>query len=196
MPGTILTGRFERALVYAAGLHANQVRKGSGVPYLSHLLAVASLVLEAGGDEDEAIAALLHDGPEDQGGLATLQHIGEQFGRRVADIVAECSDSLEKEKPPWRLRKQAYLVQLSSASRSARFVSCADKLHNARSILSDYRTVGELLWQRFRGGRAGTLWYYQALVQAFFEGEAPVLADELSRTVTMLLRETAVVVPE
>ena len=191
MTGVTLTERFDRALVYATALHAQQIRKGSGVPYVSHLLAVASLVLEAGGNEDEAIAALLHDGPEDQGGLATLAEIGELFGARVAGIVAECSDSFETEKPPWRARKLAYLSHLEVASGSARFVSCADKLDNARSILTDYRSVGELLWQRFRGGREGTLWYYRALVEAFFRGETPPLAAELERTVRLLEQETA-----
>lgn len=186
MPAAELTDRFQHALVYATQLHAGQIRKGSGVPYVSHLLAVASLVLESGGDEDEAIAALLHDGPEDQGGLATLAEIRKHFGQRVAGIVAECSDSFEAEKPPWRTRKLSYLAHLKQATRSARYVSCADKLHNARSVLMDYRLVGEAIWQRFRGGREGTLWYYRALVDAFTSGDVPVLAAELARTVRLL----------
>lgn len=186
MPAAELTERFEQALVYAARLHAGQIRKGSGVPYVSHLLAVAGLVLETGGDEDEAIAALLHDGPEDQGGRATLAEIRQRFGQRVAGIVAECSDSFEAEKPPWRARKLTYLAHLEQATRSARHVSCADKLHNARSVLMDYRLVGEAIWQRFRGGREGTLWYYRALAETLNRGEVPLLAAELERTVRLL----------
>lgn len=183
----ILTERFIEALEFATRLHDIQLRKGSGVPYLAHPLAVASLVLEAGGSEDEVIAALLHDGPEDQGGLETLEEIRLRFGEVVAGIVAECSDSFDLQKPPWKARKLAYLNGLETASQSAILVSCADKLHNARSIVADYRLIGEELWERFRGGREGTLWYYRALVQQFDNrADPPAMFAELSRTVSEL----------
>ena len=183
----ILTERFIEALEFATRLHDIQLRKGSGTPYLAHPLAVASLVLEAGGSEDEVIAALLHDGPEDQGGLETLEEIRRRFGGGVAQIVAECSDSLELQKPPWRVRKLAYLQGLETASSSALLVSCADKLHNARSIITDYRLLGEQLWVRFRGGRDGTLWYYRELVNHYdSRADPPALFAELSRTVAEL----------
>jgi GTP pyrophosphokinase len=179
--------RFQEALTYAAELHAHQVRKGTGTPYLAHLLAVTSLALEAGADEDEAIAALLHDAPEDQGGLETLNEIRRRFGERVAAVVAECSDTLEPVKPPWAARKRAYLAGLETASKSALLVSCADKLHNARATLADYRELGEALWPRFRGGREGTLWYYRALVDRYRAAGAPArLLDELERAVVEL----------
>lgn len=186
-----LTERFIEALEFATRLHDSQLRKGSETPYVAHLLAVASLVMEAGGSEDEVIAALLHDGPEDQGGLQTLAEIHSRFGESVAHIVAECSDSFEAEKPPWKERKLAYLRHLESASPSGVLVSCADKLHNARSVLTDYRTIGDELWGRFRGGREGTLWYYRALVDKYGQKSLPaMLFEELDRTVSELERLT------
>lgn len=183
----ILTERFIGAVEYATRLHDTQLRKGSQTPYVAHLLAVASLVLEAGGSEDEVIAALLHDGPEDQGGLQILEEIGSRFGEVVARIVAECSDSLDAQKPPWRTRKLVYLQRLETASPSALLVSCADKLHNARSIIADYRLIGETLWTRFKGGREGTLWYYRALVDQYEKrAESPSIYAELNRTVAEL----------
>ena len=186
-----LTQRFEEALVYATRLHATQLRKGTDIPYVSHLLAVASLVMEAGGGEDEAIAALLHDGPEDQGGLDTLNEIRARFGERVADIVAACSDTFEAEKPPWKARKQAYLDHLQAADEATRLISCADKLHNARAILADYRRHGESLWDRFNGGREDILWYYTELARIFGTDGPGALADELARVVEQLEREIA-----
>lgn len=184
---TRLSKRFEDALVYATQLHSTQTRKGTDIPYVSHLLAVASLVIEAGGTEDEAIAALLHDGPEDQGGEETLSKIRERFGPTVADIVLACSDTLAEEKPPWSERKRTYLAHLASASASVLAVSCADKLHNARAILADYRRMGEALWQRFRGGKEGTLWYYRALIGTYAAASPPpVLLDQLEQVVTEL----------
>ncbi|MCB1851656.1 MAG: HD domain-containing protein [Gammaproteobacteria bacterium] len=189
----LLTERFIEALGFATRLHDTQLRKGSGVPYFAHPLAVASLVLEAGGTEDEAIAALLHDGPEDQGGLETLEEIRSRFGDEVARIVAECSDSFAAQKSPWLERKANYLRNLETASPSALLVSCADKLHNSRSIVSDYRRFGEVLWERFRGGREGTLWYYRELVQRFASRhEAPEMFAELRRTVAELEAMTAI----
>jgi GTP pyrophosphokinase len=159
--------RFEEALVYAARLHREQVRKGSGVPYVTHLLVVAGTVGDAGGSEDEVIAALLHDGPEDQGGRETLSEIERRFGAGVARIVQGLTDTFDTPKPPWRARKEAYLAHLPAASPSVLLVSIADKLHNARSIVADLRERGESVWTRFRGGRDGTLWYYRSLLAAY-----------------------------
>jgi hypothetical protein len=178
--------RFEAASRYANQVHATQQRKGTAIPYVSHPLAVASLVLEHGGGEDETIAALLHDAAEDQGGRTRLEEIGRLFGGHVAAIVEECSDTFEDPKPPWESRKQRFLERLKNASPSALLVVAADKLHNARSILKDYREVGEALWSRFRGGKEGTLWYYRSLVSAFRAAGLSPLVEELSRVVAAL----------
>ncbi|MGH7108998.1 MAG: HD domain-containing protein [Stellaceae bacterium] len=183
-----LTARFEAALVFAARAHAGQERKGTGIPYVSHLLAVAALVLEQGGGEDEAIAALLHDAPEDQGGEAMLARIREAFGAAVAETVAGCCDTLVLPKPPWRARKERYIAALPHKTPQVRLVSCADKLHNARCVLADYRTVGEALWGRFNSGRADQLWAHRAYADAFLACGPPVLASELARTVADLER--------
>jgi len=182
----VLTRRFEEALLYATRLHSDQMRKGSAVPYVSHLMAVAALTLEYGGGEDEAIAALLHDAVEDQGGAATRAEILERFGPRITAIVDGCTDTDEHPKPPWRARKQAYIEHVSRASQSVRLVSACDKLHNARSLARDYRAVGESLWDRFSGGREGTLWYYRAIVRAFRVTETSLLIEDLDRAVTEL----------
>jgi GTP pyrophosphokinase len=179
----LLSERFEAALAYAARLHAAQVRKGSGVPYVAHLLGVASIALENGASEDEAIAALLHDAVEDQGGQAARAEIARRFGDLVAAIVDGCTDADVIPKPPWRARKEAYLRHLPSAPPSVRLVSAADKLYNARSILADYRAVGEALWERFTGGKEGTLWYYRALVDAYRAAGSTPLVEELARVV-------------
>jgi GTP pyrophosphokinase len=179
----VLTERFERALVFAAHLHRDQRRKGSGVPYVSHLLGVCALTLEYGGAEDDAIAALLHDAIEDQGGAAARAEILLEFGERVAEIVEGCTDTDQYPKPRWRTRKESYIAHLEQASASVRLVSACDKLHNARSLLMDYRVYGEALWDRFTGGREGTLWYYRAMVEAL--GSGPVV-EELNRVVTEL----------
>ena len=175
--------RFERALVMAHRLHAHQRRKGSGIPYISHLLAVCSLVLEAGGNEDEAIAALLHDAAEDQGGRATLEKIEHAFGRSVAEIVRGCSDHIDGEgrrRLPWRERKECYLQHLLQAPASTLIVSLADKTHNASAILADYRRIGGALWERFAGKRDGVLWYYRALVETYERAPALQADDRLS----------------
>jgi (p)ppGpp synthase/HD superfamily hydrolase len=187
----MLGQKFEEALVYATRLHAAQRRKGTDILYVSHLLAVASLVLEAGGNEDEAIAALLHDGPEDQGGLETLAEIRARFGDRVGDIVAACSDTFEAEKPAWKARKQAYLDHLRDAAPAVLLVSCADKLHNARAILADYRRHGETLWDRFNGGRDDILWYYAELARIFDARGPEALAVQLARVVERMHDEAA-----
>ena len=181
--GPELGPRFEEALGYAFRLHAHQNRKGKSTPYIAHLLSVTALVLEAGGDEDQAIAALLHDAVEDQGGLARLEEIRDHFGPRVAAIVEGCTDSFTTPKPPWQQRKEAYLKHLKTAPRDVLLVSLADKLHNARSILTDLRKEGEQTWERFRGGKQGSLWYYRSLVTIFQERFPGSMADELSRVV-------------
>lgn len=181
-----LTERFEQALTFAARAHADHRRKGTGIPYVAHLLAVASLVLEHGGNETEAIAALLHDAVED--GKATLDVVRARFGPEVARIVAGCSDTDVFPKPPWKERKLSYIAHLAAADPSVRLVAAADKLHNARAILSDYRQVGERLWGRFNAGKEETLWYYGDLVRVLREaGESP-LVEELARTVEEIRR--------
>lgn len=178
--------RFSAALSLANELHGSQKRKGTTIPYVSHLLAVASLVIEAGGDEDTAIAALLHDTMEDQGGRPMLDRIRARFGPKVADIVEACSDTDVTPKPPWLERKQGYLAEIPHKSEEALLVSLADKVHNAGTILRDHKRVGEEVWTRFTGGRDGTLWYYRALADAF-KGLTPApLWQELEDTVTQL----------
>ena len=183
--------RFERALVFATRKHAGQQRKGAPVPYVSHLLGVAGLVLEAGGDEDLAIAALLHDVAEDCGGVPMLNQVRRRFGKRVAHIVEGCSDAFTIPKPPWRERKEPYLKHLRTADADTRLVSAADKLHNARSIVSDYRELGEQIWERFQGKREGTLWYYRALLNEFKRKKPNRLINEFERVVLELEALTA-----
>jgi len=179
--------RFDDALVYASGLHRDQTRKGSDIPYVNHLLGVAAIVGEAGGTEDQVIAALLHDAVEDQGGLATLAEIRERFGDAVADMVMSCTDTVEDPKPAWRPRKEAYVAHVGTAAEDALLVSLADKLYNARTILLALRSDTDWSWDRFSGKRDGSLWYYRALVGAFrARGFRPALVDELDRTVTAM----------
>jgi len=183
MGNQLITSRFVKAFDLTNQLHAKQYRKDSNVPYVSHLLAVAALVLEDGGDEDQAIAALLHDAVEDQGGFETLDIIEKQFGERVARIVKGCSDSFITPKPSWIDRKQKYLTHLQDADQDILRVSLADKLHNARSILSDLRTQRDLVWERFNGGKDGTLWYYQSLLVIFRDRSISPLVKELASVV-------------
>ena len=183
--------RFEQALLFATRKHAGQTRKASRIPYVGHLLGVASLVLEAGGDEDLAIAALLHDVVEDCGGRPILKEVERRFGERVAHIVDGCTDSYAEPKPPWYERKGKYLKRLRRENTEVRLVSCADKLHNVGTILRDYREVGESIWERFRGKRDGTLWYYRALADEFRRTRPNRLVKELERLVRQLEKETA-----
>ena len=183
---TPLGARFERALVFATQKHAGQHRKGTTVPYVAHLLGVASLVLEAGGDEDLAIAALLHDVVEDCGGAPMLKEIRRRFGKRVAYVVEGCTDSNLTPKPPWLERKKAYIAHLRTADSDTRLVSAADKLYNVRSIVAAYREIGEKVWDRFSGKRDGTLWYYRALLDEFKRKQATPLIRELERAVIEL----------
>jgi len=191
-PLRVLSPRFALALQFASELHAWQTRKQTPVPYMSHLMAVSSLVLEHGGDEDQAIAALLHDAIEDQiddyrGDLKA--DIRASFGERVLRIVEECSDSqVSTGKPKWRERKERYLAHLEQISSDAALVSVADKLHNARNILGDYREIGEKLWSRFSGGKEGTLWYYDTLAKRLAKKAPPRLARELEEVVAEIHR--------
>jgi (p)ppGpp synthase/HD superfamily hydrolase len=183
---SILTARFEDALVFTTHLHAQQYRKGSQIPYIAHLLSVSALVIEAGGDEDLAIAALLHDAVEDQGGLETLVKIRQRFGKRVADIVDSCSDSYTMPKPAWKTRKENYLDKLQTSSQEVRLVSLADKLHNARNTLRDLRKENEMVWDKFNGGKTGTLWYYRSLIEIFEQYEGNFLLNELKRVINQI----------
>ncbi|MGB7145845.1 MAG: HD domain-containing protein [Mycobacterium sp.] len=185
-----LTPKFVEAMAYAAEKHATQTRKGSDIPYLGHLLSVAGFVIEADGTETAAIAALLHDAAEDQGGEATLAEIREKFGGEVAEIVGECSDTFETPKPPWRERKQRYVDHLPEASDAAILVSLADKLHNAHAILRDFRAHGDELWQRFNvKDPKQHLWYYRSLLDVYVQRVDNWMVDELSGVIDALERE-------
>jgi len=181
--------QFERALSFATRLHAKQLRKETDIPYISHLIAVAGLVLENGGDRDQAIAALLHDAIEDcpknyPGGVAALRaSIKAEFGDRVLSIVESCTDADTTEKPDWRPRKERYIAHLEHVAAEVLLVSCADKLHNARAIVADLRVMGSALFERFNRKRDGTLWYYESLAEVFEKKGPAHLAAELRRTV-------------
>jgi len=178
--------RFRRGFLFAEEKHRGQPRKSSTIPYIAHLMGVASLVLEAGGDEDLAIAALLHDVVEDCGGRDMLKEVRRRFGSRVARIVDGCTDAYTLPKPPWRERKENYITHLRNADKDTRLVSAADKLNNVRSIISDYREIGEFVWSRFSGGREGTLWYYRTLRDEFLRDKRDRITRELEISVNEL----------
>jgi len=178
--------RFLRAFEFAVKMHAGQTRKASTIPYIAHLMGVASLVLEAGGDEDLAIAALLHDVVEDCGGAPMLKEVRRRFGARVAKVVDGCTDADTDPKPPWRERKENYIRHLRKADADTRLVSAADKLNNVRSILADYREIGESVWSRFNGGRDGTLWYYRTLRHEFLSQKSNRITHEFDQAVNKL----------
>jgi GTP pyrophosphokinase len=180
--------RFVDALGYATRVHSGQIRGSDEQPYIAHLLRVAGLVIQDGGSEDEAIAALLHDAVEDQGGLDRLADIRERYGHVVADIVDECTDSYGDPKPPWRRRKEAYIASLDSASEGALLVSLADKLDNTRSMIRGYRIRGAEQWSRTGKTAEDVHWYYGTLARRFCELRPGPLADELTRTVAELDR--------
>lgn len=188
---TKLTDRFGEALHYAHEIHRDQRRKGTSIPYISHLMSVAALTLEHGGNEDQAIAALLHDAAEDCGGLERLEDIRARFGEAVATIVADCTDSFEPQKTDWRPRKEVYLASLDTKPASSLLVSAADKTHNARAIVSDLTTVGDRLWDRFNQDRDSVLWYYAELARAIELRLPGTLASELERTVERMHRLAA-----
>lgn len=187
-----LTERLDAAFKVAREVHEGQVRKGTDIPYLSHLLGVASLILTHGGTEDEAIAALLHDAVEDGGGLPRLEQIREQFGEEIAAIVDECSDTYEEPKPEWWERKKKYIAGVAGASRSAQLVSACDKLHNVMSLVADLRNEGPTTMERFKKGAEGTLWYYETLLGEYEKGELPAsLMAELRHYVEEMKRLAA-----
>lgn len=181
-----LSKRFADALIYATGAHGDQVKKGSGTPYMAHILGVAAISLEYGGSETEAIGALLHDVVEDCGGAPRLREIRDRFGEAVAKIVDGCTDTDQTPKPPWRERKKKYVAHLGSVDASTLLVSASDKLYNTRAILRDLHREGDCAFEKFNGKKKGTLWYYRALLQAFrHRAESdPELIDELGRVVT------------
>jgi len=187
----MLGPRFLRAFLFASEKHKKQTRKASSIPYLTHLMGVASLVLEAGGDEDLAIAALLHDVVEDCGGAPMLKQVNRRFGSRVAKVVDGCTDADTFPKPPWRERKEKYIARLKREDAGTRLVSAADKLNNVRSIISDYREIGESIWSRFNGGRDGTLWYYRTLRDEFLRDKPNRITRDLELAVNELERLTA-----
>lgn len=185
------TERFDRALDLAHELHRKQLRKGTRIPYVVHLMSVAALVAENGGTETQVVAALLHDAVEDQGGEPTAQRIKREFGPNVYRIVMGCTDSVTQnpeEKLPWEERKKAYLAHLESAPPEMRLVSAADKVHNARSINADLRAHGQDVWEKFKGGREGTLWYYKSLVKTLREGWDHPIVELLDREVREMVK--------
>ncbi|MFZ4603439.1 MAG: HD domain-containing protein [Caulobacterales bacterium] len=174
------SSRFEEALAYAHDLHRSQTRKGKPAPYIGHLLGVTAIVIAEGGDEDQAIAALLHDAIEDQGDKTSIDALRERFGPGVADIVAACTDAWTAPKPPWRARKEAYVAALPDKPDAARLVALADKVHNLEEILDDHSRVGAQIWSRFNAEPANILWYYRSLASVFAEILPGPLADRLA----------------
>ena len=187
-PRIHLTGRYTEAVAYATAIHATQTRKGTDIPYACHLLGVSSLVIEAGGDEDQAIAGLLHDAAEDCGGEARLADIEARFGARVAGIVRGCSDSITENperKQPWRPRKEAHLTHLKKADADVVMVTAADKLHNARAIWTDIQRDGVLTLKRFNADADDVAWYYGQILKVLQDRAAPVdLTIPLEEAVT------------
>ncbi len=181
-----LDERFAQALQYAWQLHRHQMRKMGQTPFFAHLMAVAGLVLDYGGSQEEAIAALLHDAVEDQGGLERLGEIRQRFGDTVAAIIEGCTDSFQQPKPPWRERKERFLARLAEAGDSVRLVCAADKIHNLRSLIRAYRVHGEAVWSAFRGGREGTLWYYRAVLERLQQGPSMPIVQEFAELVDQL----------
>ncbi|HEY2433747.1 MAG TPA: HD domain-containing protein [Vicinamibacterales bacterium] len=184
-----LTTRYDEAFAYAHAVHATQARKGTGVPYLGHLIGVSSIVIDDGGTEDEAIAALLHDAAEDQGGRPRLDDIRARFGDAVAKIVEDCTDSWTTPKAPWADRKRQYIEHAHTLDASSLRVSAADKVHNSYAILRGLRTVGDRVWERFNATPDDILAYYQGLVRAYRDAGGSPLVDELERIVRGIARE-------
>ena len=180
--------RFQQAFELALDLHGSQKRKMGRTPYISHLMCVSALVIQDGGDEDEAIAALLHDAPEDRGGRKTLARIETLFGSHVAEMVEACSDSLEWPKRPWQERKDGHLARLKEAPPEVCHVLLADKLCNGRSLLCGLREHGEHAWDYFHGGKEGTLWYFRQMYTLLAAKKPCYLADELGRVLTEIER--------
>jgi (p)ppGpp synthase/HD superfamily hydrolase len=187
-----LTSRFDEAFAYAHAAHGAQLRKGTSAPYIGHLMGVASIVLDDGGSEDEAIAALLHDAAEDAGGRERAADIRARFGDAVAAIVEDCTDAWTTPKPAWIERKKQYVEHARTLPPASLRVSAADKVHNAYAILRDLRNIGEAVWDRFKAKPDDVLWYYQSLVRAYREatgGRLDNLVGELDRIVRGIERE-------
>jgi (p)ppGpp synthase/HD superfamily hydrolase len=189
LQSAMFSDRFFTAVRYAADAHAGQVRKGTNVPYFSHLMGVTSIVIDAGGDEDEAIAALLHDAPEDTGGRERLDDIRTRFGDRVARIVEACSDSWDTPKAPWIERKRTYVERARHHKPDELRVAASDKVHNAYAILRDLRLHGDAIWNRFNATPEDVLWYYESLVKAYRHAGGGPLVEELARIVRGIERE-------
>lgn len=189
-PSTYLSKRFLTAMEYATDLHKDQTRKSTDITYICHPMGVASLVLEAGGDEDLAIAALLHDIPEDCGGEARLIEISQMFGNRVERIVRGCSDSLvedPEEKAPWKERKEVHIDHLTIADSDTLIVTAADKAHNARSIATDLQNLGSTLWNRFNADREDIIWYYESVFAVLQERKvSPSLLTPLHNAIDIM----------
>lgn len=185
-----LSDKYVLAFEYANRWHQDQVRKSTSLPYILHPLGVSSLVLEAGGDEDMAIAALLHDVPEDCGGEDRLVEIKELFGRRVEKIVRDCSDSLvadRADKAPWRQRKQAHIDHVATASMDTLVVTAADKVHNGRAIATDLQSIGASVWDRFNAGREDIIWYYSSFLAELEKREVtPALLNPLRSAIEIM----------
>jgi (p)ppGpp synthase/HD superfamily hydrolase len=183
---THLTPQFEAALVYATQLHAQQRRKVTHTPYIAHLLSVTALVLEDGGSEEEAIAALLHDAVEDQGGATTRAEIHRRFGSNVTAIIDGCTEPEQIPSMTWKEHKQLYLEQLRHGSPQVRRVALADKLHNARTLLINWRLAGESIWSEFRGGKENVLWLHEALLELFHQKSNSWMVEELEQVIKEL----------
>ena len=182
--------KYKSALDFAYKLHFEQIRKGTEIPYFSHLISVSNNVIENGGNTDEAIAGLLHDAVEDQGGLKTLKIIKKKFGSKVAKIVSDCTDAQIEPKPPWLERKKSYIKSLKNKPQSSLFVSMCDKTHNASCIINDYKRVGKKLWKRFFAKPKQIYWYYDSLGKCFnknLKGKK-VLKQNFSKLVLELKR--------
>jgi (p)ppGpp synthase/HD superfamily hydrolase len=185
----MLTDRLSEAFAYAERLHRQQTRKGNDIPYVAHLMAVCAMVLEWGGDEDVAIAALLHDAVEDQGGLETLAEIRARFGERVADIVAACSDSTTTDKAvkaPWEDRKRATVSKLRDAGLDVALVAAADKLHNLSALVRDVRREGPTTMSRFNAAPDRVIWYHGAIAEALEAHRGVIPIAELEETNAVL----------
>jgi len=191
----LLSTKFEKAFHFAHHFHRNQVRTGTKIPYISHVMTVSSIVLEYRGTENEAIAALLHDLIEDHGpryskggktGLAG--EIKERFGQAVLDIVLECTDTTAWPAPPWRVRKEKYIENLKTSSKGGTLVSMADKIHNSQSIIKDHEIIGDEVWDKFEGKEVGTKWYYGEILKALNTNKKadPLLLARLKKEIRIL----------
>ena len=181
--------RFDEAFRFAHDLHRDQTRKGGPTPYIHHLMGVASLVGEHGGTEDQVIAGLLHDAPEDQGGEKTLRAIRDTFGEVVAEYVEGCTDSFTSPKPLWRPRKEAFIAHMETTPGPTKLIVAADKLYNLRSMIRDHRQIGDRLWERFTANKDSTLWYYRELLKALARGWNHPILEELSEALDKLTEQ-------